>query len=311
MAHLSDMRAIAERSASQLGLITSDQLDGLAVTRQSRRTLEERGAIERLGRRVWRLPGHPHPWHQRLLAAVLEAGPDAVVSHLAACAWWRFEGIAPGAVEITVPRGRRPRMVTGLVHHSRDLLAVDVDRRGMIPVTSPSRSLLDAAPRLTRPQLEEALDAAARGGVISTAHLRWRVEELRRRGRPGVGKILDVLPAEPVQARGEESWLEARLLRVVADAGLPAPRCQVRLQHSGGAARVDFFYDQARLVIETDGHGTHTTRLQRQADAERDARLAAEGYQVVRFTYDDVVGRPGYVVSTIRRFLGAPTVSVT
>ena len=93
MAHdRSPMRAIAERSVKQLGLVTTEQLSGLGV-------------------HVWRLPGHPATWHQRLLAASLEAGPDAVVSHVAACALWRFEGIAPGAVEVTVPRSQRPRRV--------------------------------------------------------------------------------------------------------------------------------------------------------------------------------------------------------
>lgn len=69
-------------------------------------------------------------------------------------------------------------------------------------------------------------------------------------------------------------------------------------------ARVDAVYDEARLVVELDGHATHTTRRQRQADAERDARLMAEGWRVVRFTYEDVTERPGYVADTIRSLLG-------
>ena len=309
MAHVS-MRAIAERATTQLGLVTTDQLSGLGVTEQARRTLEVRGRLERLGTRVWHLPGHPASWHQRLLAATLEAGPDAVVSHLAACAWWRFEGISPGAIEITVPRSQRPRRIPALVHRSRDLLAVDIDRNGGLPVTTPSRSLVDAAPRLTRDQIEAAVDVGARTGLVWVPYLRWRVDELRRQGRSGVVKLLDVLPQEATRER-EESWLERRVSKVIRDAGLPPPRCQARLRHSGGAARVDFVYEEARLVLETDGHATHATRRQRQADAERSSRLMAEGWRVVRSTYEDVVERPAYVVDTIRAFLGLSTVSVT
>jgi very-short-patch-repair endonuclease len=296
------MRAIAERSEPQLGLITTDQLTLLGVSRQGRRSLEAHGAIERLGTGVWRLPGHPPSWRQQLLAATLAAGPDAVVSHLAGCAWWRFEGVEPGAVAVTVPRPQRPRGVPGTVHQSRDLLPVDVDRRGIVPVTTPSRSLIDAAPALGRVRLETALDAATLSNLVQVPFLRWRVESLRRRGRPGVGALLDVLPPPQPRER-EESWLERRLTGLIREAGLPPPRLQARLRHSGGRARVDLVYDETRLVIEVDGHATHATRRQRQADAERAARLTAAGWRLARFTYEDVVERPAYVADTIRSLL--------
>ncbi|HEY2999310.1 MAG TPA: DUF559 domain-containing protein [Acidimicrobiales bacterium] len=302
--HVLDLRPVTERSATQLGLVTGDQLAALGVSRQARRTLAARGALERLGATVWRLPGHPPSLHQALLAAVLEAGPDAAVSHMSACAWWRFAGIRPGAVEVSVPRPvQRGRRVNGLVHRARDLRPVDVDARGVVPVTTPARSLIDAAPRLTRAQIVDVLDGATRDGLIDLAHLRWRLDELRRRGRPGIRRMLDALPADDEPRRREESWLERRLTRLIVAAGLPAPRCQVRLRHSGGVARVDMCYERSRLVIETDGHGSHATRRGRQSDAERDARLGAAGYRVLRFTYDDVVGRPDHVVGIIRTYL--------
>jgi very-short-patch-repair endonuclease len=115
--------------------------------------------------------------------------------------------------------------------------------------------------------------------------------------------VLAVLPPDDEGPRLEESWLERRLTRLIAAAGLPPPRCQVPLRHGGGVARVDMLYEHARLVIETDGHGSHATRRERQSDAERDARLGAAGYRVLRFTYDDVVGRPEYVVRMIRSYV--------
>jgi very-short-patch-repair endonuclease/predicted transcriptional regulator of viral defense system len=303
MPHLCDMRALAARSTGQFGLVTSAQLSELGVSRQGVRTLESRGALERLGGQVWRLAGHPPSHHQRLLAAVLGAGSGAVVSHMAACAWWRFAGIRPSAVEVSVERPLQRCDVAGVVHRVRDLHAVDVDRRGVVPVTTPSRSLIDAAPRMSRAQITDVLDAAVRERTIDLAHLRWRLDELRRRGRPGIRRVLAALPPEEEPRPKEESWLERRLTRLIARARLPPPRCQVPLRHSGGVARVDMYYECARLVIETDGHGSHATRSERQADAERDARLGAAGYRVLRFTYDDVVRRPGYVVGMIRAYV--------
>jgi very-short-patch-repair endonuclease/predicted transcriptional regulator of viral defense system len=303
MAHICDLTDVTARSVTQFGLVTTGQLDALGVGRQRRRTLEARGALERAGSRVWRLAGHPPTWHQRLLAALLEAGPDAAVSHMAACAWWRFAGIQPGAVEISVPRDQRPRRVEGLVHRVRDLGPADVDRRGRLPVTTPARSLLDAAPRLAPEQITDALDAATRAGLIDVAALRRRLDEPGRHGRRGVGRVQRALPPDREPRAVEDSWLERRLSRIIQRAGLPRPRCQVPIRHAGGTARVDFLYDRARLVVETDGHGSHATRRERQADAERDARLGALGFTVLRFTYEDVVGRPSYVVDTLRAFL--------
>ena len=82
------------------------------------------------------------------------------------------------------------------------------------------------------------------------------------------------------------------------------PRVQVKRRKAGGGiARVDLFWDDARLVVELAGHATHSTRRQRQSDAERAARLGLESWKVVEFTYEDVVERPGYVVEMIRAYL--------
>src|SRR4029453_5676935 len=93
--HVLDLRPVTERSATQLGLVTGDQLPPLGVRRQARRPRAARGALERLGATVWRLPGHPPSLHQALLAAVLEAGPDAAVSHMSAGAGGRFARTRP------------------------------------------------------------------------------------------------------------------------------------------------------------------------------------------------------------------------
>jgi hypothetical protein len=108
MAQAPNDGAIAERARKSLGLLTIRQLDAIGVTRQRRRTLVARGTLVPLGRGVFRHCAWSGSWEQRVLAAVLEAGPGAVASHLAAAALWRFEGISRGQVEVTVPAGRHP-----------------------------------------------------------------------------------------------------------------------------------------------------------------------------------------------------------
>lgn len=297
--------AVAERAGQQLGLITSAHLDDIGASRQQVRTLTTSGVYERIGVGVLRHTGFPVTHEQQLLAAAWCAGDGAVVSHLAAAGVWRFDGIEATAIEVSMPRPGRPRTVAGQVHRVRDLLRVDTTTVGLLPVTTPSRTLLDSAPGLEPAQLEEALDGACRRGQIYLPYLQWRLAELRKHGRPGVSK-LDALLVEARRPRGEESWLESAFLRLVRDAGLPPPRIQVQRVARPGRTRIrlDAKYDEPRLVVEIDGHATHATRRQRQADAERDARLLAAGVRVIRFTYEDIVERPGYVIATLASFLG-------
>jgi very-short-patch-repair endonuclease len=297
--------AIAERAGQQLGLLTRPQLRELGVTPDQVRRLRQSGLLIPRGRQVLRHCGFPDTHDSRLLAAAWAAGAGAVVSHLAAAGFWGFDGISRGAVEVTVPVPRQPRAVPGLVHRARDLLPVDVTSRGLLPLTTPSRTLLDSAPRLQETQLEEALDGACRRGQIHVPYLAWRLAALRKSGRPGVAKIETLLRSARAE-RGEETWLESAFLRILRDAGLPPPRIQMTVVPGQGGRRyrLDGCYEEQRLVVEVDGHGTHATRRQRQADAERDMRLVAAGYRVVRFTYEDVTERPDHVAATIAMLLG-------
>jgi very-short-patch-repair endonuclease len=71
---------------------------------------------------------------------------------------------------------------------------------------------------------------------------------------------------------------------------------QTVLDADGRVARVDGYFEQERVVAEVAGHRTHSTRRDRQADAERRLRLELAGHRVLEFTYEDVTERPGYVV---------------
>jgi hypothetical protein len=295
--------AIAERSLKLLGLLTNADLDLLGVSRQQRRTLVARGVLLPVHAGVYRHAAHPVSWQQSALAAVLAAGDGAVASHLTSAALWRLDGAVPAMVEVSVPNERRPRGDGFVVHRSRDLLLADVERRRLIPVTTPARTLCDIASVVSEARLEAALDDAERRRLVWRPHLWWRVDELRRQGRRGVGKVEALLRRTEGREVGE-TWLETEGMRIIARAGLPTPRCQVKqLKHGGGIARVDLFWDDAKVAVELDGHGTHATRRQRQASAERASRLKLAGWDVVAFTYEDVVERPDYVVEAIQAHL--------
>jgi very-short-patch-repair endonuclease len=298
--------AIAELAPKTLGLLTYTQLDALGVTRQQRRTLVARGVLLGLAPGVVRHAAHPESWQQSVLAAVLAAGSGAVASHMSAARLWRFDGIADGAIEVTVARERRPRRVPGVVHRTTDLGPADVDLDKLIPLTSPTRTFIDIASRLDCRLLEQVLDGAERDRTIWRPRLRWRIGQMRRDGRasrPGLHAIEELLDRTDGRPLGD-TWLEQEAVRIIAAAGLPMPRVQVkRHKHGGGIARVDLLWDRAALVAELAGHRSHATRRQRQSDDERAARLGLTGWHVVEFTYEDVVERPDYLIEIIRAYL--------
>ena len=97
---------------------------------------------------------------------------------------------------------------------------------------------------------------------------------------------------------------EARFVELVVRNGMQAPETQVLLEAAGRRYRVDAFFRARLLVVELLGHASHATREQLRRDAERVARLQAAGFEVVSFTYDQVVHDPSFVVEQVRRRIG-------
>src|SRR5712691_12948056 len=77
-------------------------------------------------------------------------------------------------------------------------------------------------------------------------------------------------------------------------------RYKFRRQHPIGGFIVDFACTEYRLVIEVDG-GQHAHN----ADARRTAWLKREGWRVIRFWNNDVLGNTNGVIEAILRSLKA------
>jgi hypothetical protein len=131
--------------------------------------------------------------------------------------------------------------------------------------------------------------------------LRDRLEQLARRGKPGVVKLRKVLEQRSETPVATESFLELRLLRVLTMSGLPMPETQFRpgwLRAVNG--RVDVAYVAERVVVEADGRRWHSSPEAFQADRERDNLAQLAGWTILRFTWEDVIRRPEYVAATVR-----------
>lgn len=289
-------------ASAQKGLITSGQLGRLGVPRATVHDWRQGGRLIPVQPRVDRVAGAPVTWEQDVLAAVLSAGRGAAASHRAAGRIWRvYEGDAP--VEIVVPKGRSARLWRGAIaHHTRD--DIPIIRRGGIPTTNPMRTVIDLGAVERHRTVEDALDRALIDKLCTLVAVEWELARVARPGRRGAGVLHRVLDQRALADARPDGLLEPRFARLVRRFGLPEPVFQFEV----GQFRVDFAYPARKLAIEVDGYAVHGTRRAFQADRERQNRLVALGWTVLRFTWEDIVKRPGQVAAAIAAALQAVAV---
>ena len=102
--------------------------------------------------------------------------------------------------------------------------------------------------------------------------------------------------------RQEMTKAELRLWQRLRKPGLPGLR--FRRQVPIGPFIVDFFCPEHRIVVEIDG-GQHGFPEEESRDAERDARLRALGYRVLRFWNRDMMANLEGVCEAIRATIPA------
>lgn len=231
------------------------------------------------------------------MAAVLACGPGAVLSHRSAADLLELRATDRRRIDVTIP-GKARRSHRGVqVHRSRTLdPARDVNTIRGIPVTTPSRTLLDLADVLPIRAVERALDQAEIAWRLDLGSLEGQLR--RNHGRHGAGPLRALLTSrrEPARAGNE---LEERVLLICRDAGLPRRRPAgsrgQRLHRAAGrrtAIRPDFLWRAHHLILETDGRRTHRTDRAFERDRLRDQRAMAAGWRVVRITWRQVTREP-------------------
>ena len=161
-----------------------------------------------------------------------------------------------------------------------------------IPVTTPIRTLLDLAAQVDEARLERAVNEADRLDLVDPDALRAVLDDYP--GERGVGRLRTLLDQRTF--RMTDSKLERWFLSLVQGIGMPMPLTRQQLN----GFRVDFFWPDLRLVVETDGLRYHRTPAQQARDRLPDHRHLAAGFTPLRFTHWQVRHEPEYVRSTLR-----------
>ena len=269
----------------QAGAISRRQLldAGLNTKVIARRV--ERGRWQQLYRGVYAVFNGPPPRDAWLWAAVLRAGPGAVLSHQSAAELHGLIDSPAEAIYVTVPSTRRI-MIRGIVVRMSARLGEARQPGREPPRTTLEETVLDLAQRartfddacgwITRACGRRlTTEAKLRDALAVRKKMRWRSE------------LDDVLAAA---GDGIHSVLEYRYVRDVERAhGLLRSRHQVRVVIDGKAAYRDAYYDEYQIAVELDGRLAHLDE-ERWRDNRRDVLAGVQGVQTCRYSWRDIYG---------------------
>ena len=251
--------------------MTLAQLIAAGLDRKSIARRVASGRLHRVARGVYAVGHVALSREGTFLAAVLEAGEGAALSHLACAEHWEVRKYRAPLIDVVVPKRRRVKTATRI--HRTTLHPRDVTTHKGIPVTTIARMLVD---------LTDVLNPYDLANVIHEAEWRRRFSEratrdamARANGRHNLKRLEQALELNAAGSAGLKSRDEAAFLSMLED--LPEPLVNTKLH----GIEVDFHWPAYKLVVEVDGPGHGRPRTRRD-DERKEATLRAAGYEVVR-----------------------------
>lgn len=226
------------------------------------------------------------PW-TRASAALLTAGPRAVIAGVTAACLHGCRAVESPATHVLVPYGCETRSRHGLVVHRGRAFAddaVELDGVRALPLDRVTADLLCTLPARDALALaDEALRLAADAAETFRKQVARRIE-LRHdpRGTVRAAGLLDM--ASPGAESPAESWIRLMLV----EQGIPLPEVNWPIRDLDGQLlyRLDLAWPHLRVALEYDGYAAHSGR--ETEDGARRADLEARGWIVVVVRREDL-----------------------
>jgi hypothetical protein len=301
-----DIRAVLGRFS---GVATRPELATAGVSEADLRRHLRQGVLVPVCRGAYALAelaaaaaGDPARSHALAAAAAARrAGHGATASHHSAAIIHGLDLLAgpdSAAVALTrSPHGSRSRSGrAGAVVHVADLPASQVTSRHGVRVTTVARTVIDLARMLPFTDAVVVADAALHADKTARTELAAVLAACAR--WPGIRRAERVVAFSDQRA---ESVLES-VARVAFDEhGLPAPKLQAWVGDDEKVlGRADFLWPGHRTIAEADGAASCASPEQAVSQPGRDARLRDGGFEVVHFTWREIMTAPWQVVASLR-----------
>lgn len=296
---------LSSLAAPTCGVFAGSAAVDRGITRRQLADLRASGVIERALPDVYRLTAVAASDEQRLRAALLWGGKDAVACGRSAGACYGLEGIRARRPEIAIPAaGRHPRHREVDVTRVSDLRLLRTRIHRGLPLTGPEATLVRLGHRLDGEAFEIACEDARRRRLTSVAAFRSYVDRHARPGQRGIrpmrALLRDLDPAHP-----SRSTLEVKTRRLLVASGLPDFVREHPLEWNGRRFLFDFALLSGRTILETNGRRWHDDAVDYEHDNEKFSVPGRYGYKLVLATWDKVTRRPEALVDEIRTTLAA------
>lgn len=256
-----------------------------------------RGRLVQILRGVYSLGRDVETREAVFQAALIAAGPGALLAGRSACEVWgmtRPRGRLPHQVDVAVPDGRA-RKLSGQSHATRhttvnivrrQIEPGDVRTRSGLTVASPVFALMDLAVADPAREIHFAFLEACRIGLFR----RRDVDDCYHRmtGRRGAKKLRPLMALWVPELARIKSVFEGTVLLAWVPRGWPMPLVNEKVH----GYEVDFYWPQFKAILELDGVTYHSDPVQRAIDAAKQRDLEARGLKVLRITSTEFEANP-------------------
>jgi hypothetical protein len=291
---------LRDLASFQRGILTASQAIEGGLTRSVIRSRVRQGVWQRLHRGVYAVFSGEPGREAAFWAALLRAGPGAVLSYHSAGELARLTDRPSALIHVTLPADRRIEAIPGVVVHICSRVA-----QARHPVAAPPRTRVE----------ETVLDLAGCAATVDDAY-GWITRALGRRlttqdrlrDAMGMRSRLrwrrQLTEAMAADATGVHSVLEQRYLSdVERPHSLPRGKRQAQIRRGSQTEYRDVLYEQYGVAVELDGRAAHPGD-RRWPDIRRDNAAAADGVMTLRYGWLDVSEHPCLVAAQVVQVLG-------
>ncbi len=304
MAQGSPVGALSRLSEPTCGVFRGSAALTLGVTRKQLAALRRDEVIVRALPDTYRMRSVTPSAQQRLWAALLWAGHDAMAAGRSAGASYSLEGVYPDMPEIAAPRSFRGRSDDVLVQRTNVLPAMMPRRVHGMRVTGVEPTLVRLAHVLDDEAFEIACEDARRRRLTSVAALEAYLDRWAVPGRRGVTRLRATLRAlDPVHP--SRSTLEVKTRRLLVANGMTDFVREFPLAWHGRTFLFDFCFQRHRTILETNGRRWHDDPTDYEADNDKWSIPGRHGYKLVFATWQKVTRDPGMLLAELVATLAA------
>jgi Transcriptional regulator, AbiEi antitoxin/AbiEi antitoxin C-terminal domain len=287
--------------------VTTAELVAKGLSEDRIRSLVRTGALVRVGRGAYvrsalaeKVQGSRAGAQAMSLATVLaRSQPGVVGSHESAAIIHGLDllGRRPSGLTVThQPGAGSAAGRAGVRVHVAALPTGHVVRWSGVPVTSVARTVVDLARTSSFRAGVVTADSALRKQLTTRDELTAVLAGCAR--WPGLARAREVVEFSDALS---ESALESLSRVVFREQKIPPPELQQWVGGDNGVVgRADFLWRRFGTIGEADGAIKYADSGSAIAQLRRDARLRQAGFEVVHFTWDDIVRTPAYVAASLR-----------